>query len=286
MAVTDVSFPHLCSGSSGCWLRRNLAICPSCPYRFRRRPGAEPRHPRCEFQRVFLGLDRPILASVIYTPDVARLSRQTGIPILPRIVPSPGARPRILSSRRRTTKGPSALETTNAILCGRRQQSAALRRLAARSSPGRRNLPAAGGSQPARIDRLVGSGRHIQDKPRFAWRGLSLDVSRHFIPLDGVKRTIDGLAAVSSTCSTGTFRTIRASGSKAGSIPRFQQVGSDGQFYTQAEVRDVIAYARDRGVRIVPEFDIPGHATSWLPGYPDAGEWQGTVRDCAFAWRS
>ncbi len=57
--------------------------------------------------------------------------------------------------------------------------------------------------------------------------------------------------------------------------PRLQQYGSDGLYYTQAEVRDVIAYARDRGVRIVPEFDMPGHATSWLPGYPKLGSGPG-----------
>ena len=50
--------------------------------------------------------------------------------------------------------------------------------------------------------------------------------------------------------------------------PRLQQYGSDGLFYTQPEVRDVVAYARERGVRVVPEFDIPGHSTSWLAAYP------------------
>jgi hexosaminidase len=108
----------------------------------------------------------------------------------------------------------------------------------------------------------------IRDEPRFPWRGLSLDVSRHFIPLDGVKRTIDGLAAVKLNVFHWHLSDDQGFRIESKKYPRLQQLGSDGQFYTQAEVRDVIEYARNRGVRIVPEFDIPGHAASWLPGYP------------------
>src|SRR5438552_17941257 len=46
-------------------------------------------------------------------------------------------------------------------------------------------------------------------------------------------------------------------------------MGSDGLYYTQSEVRDVIAYARDRGIRVTPEFDMPGHSTARFVGYPD-----------------
>ena len=51
-------------------------------------------------------------------------------------------------------------------------------------------------------------------------------------------------------------------------FPKLQELGSDGLYYTQAELREIVAYARDRGVRVVPEFDMPGHTTSWFPGYP------------------
>ncbi len=117
----------------------------------------------------------------------------------------------------------------------------------------------------------------IHDEPRFEWRGLSLDVSRHFIPLDEVKRTIDGLAAVKLNVLHWHLSDDQGFRIESKKYPRLQQYGSDGLFYTQAEARDVIAYARERGVRIVPEFDMPGHAMSWLVGYPQAGQWPRTL---------
>ncbi len=111
----------------------------------------------------------------------------------------------------------------------------------------------------------------IRDQPRFPWRGLSLDVSRHFIPAAGIKRTIDGLAAVKLNVLHWHLSDDQGFRVESKKFPRLQEKGSDDLYYTQAEIRDVIAYARERGVRIVPEFDIPGHATSWLPGYPNLG---------------
>jgi hexosaminidase len=108
----------------------------------------------------------------------------------------------------------------------------------------------------------------VQDQPRFPWRGLSLDVSRHFIPVEEVKRNIDGLAAVKLNVLHWHLSDDQGFRVESKRYPRLQQYGSNGQYYTQAEIRDVIQYARDRGVRIVPEFDMPGHATSWMPAYP------------------
>ncbi len=108
----------------------------------------------------------------------------------------------------------------------------------------------------------------IQDHPRFPWRGLSLDVSRHFIPVDEIKRTIDGLSGVKLNVLHWHLSDDQGFRVESKKYPRLQQYGSDGMFYTQAEVRDVVAYARDRGIRVVPEFDIPGHSTSWLAAYP------------------
>ena len=115
----------------------------------------------------------------------------------------------------------------------------------------------------------------IHDEPRFPWRGLSLDVSRHFIPVAEVKRTIDGLAAVKLNVLHWHLSDDQGFRIESRKYPRLQQFGSDGLYYTQAEARDVIAFARERGVRIVPEFDMPGHVTSWLPGYPKLGSGPG-----------
>lgn len=118
----------------------------------------------------------------------------------------------------------------------------------------------------------------IHDNPRFPWRGLSLDVSRHFIPVDGIKRTIDGLAAVKLNVLHWHLSDDQGFRVESRKYPKLQQLGSDGWFYTQAEIREVVAYARDRGVRVVPEFDVPGHSTSWLAAYPYLASKPGTYQ--------
>ena len=116
----------------------------------------------------------------------------------------------------------------------------------------------------------------VHDQPRFPWRGLSLDVSRHFIPVDGIRRTIDGLAAVKLNVLHWHLSDDQGFRAESKRYPKLQQLGSDGMFYTQAEIRDVVAYARDRGVRVIPEFDVPGHSTSWLAAYPNLASKPGT----------
>jgi hexosaminidase len=108
----------------------------------------------------------------------------------------------------------------------------------------------------------------IQDQPRFPWRGLHLDVSRHWMPIEVVKRTLDGMAAVKLNVFHWHLSDDQGFRVESQRFPKLQQLGSDGLYYTQEQVRQVIAYARDRGIRVVPEFDVPGHTTSWLVGYP------------------
>ena len=110
---------------------------------------------------------------------------------------------------------------------------------------------------------------NIQDKPRFAWRGLMIDVSRHWEPVDVIKRNIDGLAAVKMNVSHWHLTDDQGFRVESKKYPRLQEMGSDGLYYTQEQIRQVVNYAADRGVRIVPEFDMPGHTTSWFVGYPD-----------------
>ena len=109
----------------------------------------------------------------------------------------------------------------------------------------------------------------IKDQPRFPWRGLMIDVSRHFIPLDVLKRNLDAMAAVKLNVFHWHLSDDQGFRIESKKFPRLQEMGSDGLYYTQEEVRELIAYAHDRGIRVIAEFDMPGHSTSWLVGYPE-----------------
>jgi hexosaminidase len=111
----------------------------------------------------------------------------------------------------------------------------------------------------------------IQDKPRFQWRGLLIDSGRHFEPVEVIKRNLDGMAAVKLNVLHWHLTEDQGFRVESKRFPRLHQMGSDGLFYTQEQIREVIAYARERGIRVMPEFDLPGHATSWLVGHPELG---------------
>jgi len=112
-------------------------------------------------------------------------------------------------------------------------------------------------------------GIHIQDEPRFAWRGLLLDVALHFMPVDMVKRTLNGMAVVKMNVLH--LHLINDQGFRVESklFPRLQGVSSDGNFYTQEEIRDIVKYADHLGIRVVPEFVVPAHTTAILTAYPE-----------------
>ena len=119
---------------------------------------------------------------------------------------------------------------------------------------------------------------HIEDHPRFAWRGLMLDVSRHWMPVEVVKRNLDGMAAVKLNVFHWHLSDDQGFRVESKRYPKLQESGSDGNYYTQAEIRQVVEYARERGIRVVPEFDIPGHTTSWFVGYPELASAPGPYR--------
>ena len=118
----------------------------------------------------------------------------------------------------------------------------------------------------------------IQDQPRFPWRGLLIDVSRHFIPIEVLERNLDGMAAVKMNVLHWHLSDDEGFRVESKRFSKLHQSGSEGQYYTQAEIRDFVAYARDRGIRVVPEFDMPGHSRSWLAAYPELASLPGPYR--------
>ena len=130
----------------------------------------------------------------------------------------------------------------------------------------------------------------IEDAPRFRWRGLMLDVARHFLPKDGVLRQLDLMAAhklnvlhLHLTDDQGWRIEIRRH-------PRLTEVGSwrartkighrasplwderpHGGYYTQDDIREIVAYAAERHIEVVPEIDIPGHSQAAIAAYPELG---------------
>src|SRR5687767_3633330 len=149
----------------------------------------------------------------------------------------------------------------------------------------------------ARVDsaRWVIPALHIVDRPRFTWRGAHLDVGRHFMPKEFVKKYIDLLALQKMNSfhwhltedqgwrieikkyprltSVGAWRTQTLVGRQPGGDSTTWQYDAirHGGFYTQDDVREIVAYARDRFVNVVPEIEMPGHALAAIAAYPELG---------------
>ena len=121
-------------------------------------------------------------------------------------------------------------------------------------------------AQLARHGQLL-AGLTIDDNPRFPWRGLLLDVARHFFPVQSLMSVIDGLAALKMNVLH-----LHLSDDQAFRFPSaaFPKLASD-EHYCKDELHDFVRYAADRGVRVIPELDMPGHVTSWLTAYPEWG---------------
>ena len=118
----------------------------------------------------------------------------------------------------------------------------------------------------------------IDDKPRFPWRGLMIDSGRHFMPLDVIRENLDGMEAVKMNVFHWHLSENQGFRIESKIFPLLQEKGSDGLYYTQDQVRGILEYAHDRGIRVIPEFDMPGHTTAWFVGYPDLASGSGPYK--------
>jgi len=120
----------------------------------------------------------------------------------------------------------------------------------------------------------------VEDYPRFRWRGMHLDVVRHYFPVSFIKKYIDQLSRHKMNVFHWHLTDDQGWRLEIGAFPRLTGVGAmrreaDGSlyggFYTQDDVRSVVAFARERGVTVVPEIDLPGHVRAVLAAYPELG---------------
>src|SRR3954469_6885769 len=118
----------------------------------------------------------------------------------------------------------------------------------------------------------------VDDEPRFGWRGLMLDTGRHFMPIDVIQRTLAGKEAVKLNVFHGHISDDQGFGLESKTYPLLYEKGSDGLYYTQQQVTGIIQYARDRGIRVIVEFDMPCHTTSWFVGYPQLASGPGPYK--------
>ena len=197
---------------------------------------------------------------------IAQLSLQTGLPLEPSIVPDVGTAALIIECRE-TVDRPDTLGQSEAY---RLDISPSQARLHAATVVG-----ALRGLQTF-LQLIVPGERgfvapavRIEDEPRFAWRGLLMDVTSHFIPVGVIERNLDAMEAVKLNVFHWHFTDDQGWRVESKRYPKLHQLGSGGNYYTQDEIRHLLAYAHDRGIRIVPEFDMPGHCATWLIGYPE-----------------
>ncbi len=142
-----------------------------------------------------------------------------------------------------------------------------------------------GGDGPIRVAAL-----HIEDAPRFAWRGLMIDSARHFLPVEDIKRVLDAMAQhkfnrfhwhltddqgwrveIKRHPELATTGGCRIPLGDAGIDPRTGAAHAYCAYYTQEQIRDIVRYAAERYITVMPEFDVPGHAQAAVAAYPELG---------------
>lgn len=111
----------------------------------------------------------------------------------------------------------------------------------------------------------------VDDTPRFAWRGIMLDVARHFITIGTIEREIDAMERMKLNVLHLHLSDDQGFRVESRRYPKLTAANPDGEFYTQEQIRALVAYAADRGILIVPEFDMPGHTAAIVRAYPEFG---------------
>lgn len=135
-------------------------------------------------------------------------------------------------------------------------------------------------------------GVEIKDKPRFPWRGMHLDVARHYVPLDFIKKYIDNMAMHKLNTFHWHLTDDQGWRIEIKKYPKLTQVGAwrkeslighvekkphqfdgipHGGFYTQEQAKEIVQYAKERFITVVPEIEMPGHAKAAIASYPELG---------------
>lgn len=111
----------------------------------------------------------------------------------------------------------------------------------------------------------------ISDSPRFTWRGLMIDAARHFHPVDVIKRNLDAMSSMKMNVFHWHLADDQGWRIQLKNHPKLTELASDGYFYTQEEIKNIVKYADERGILVIPEIDVPGHASALLTAYPEIG---------------
>lgn len=110
---------------------------------------------------------------------------------------------------------------------------------------------------------------NIDDAPRFRWRGVLLDSSRHFLPMETLKRQLDAMAAAKFNIFHWHLTDDQGWRFESKAYPKLHQLASDGEYYSRQQMRDIVNYAKQRGIHVLPEIDLPGHASAIALVYPE-----------------
>lgn len=111
----------------------------------------------------------------------------------------------------------------------------------------------------------------VSDSPRFIWRGLMIDAARHFQPVDVIKRNLDAMASMKMNVFHWHLADDQGWRIEMKKHPKLNELATDGSYYTQEEIKNIVKYAAERGILVVPEIDVPGHASALLAAYPEVG---------------